>query len=209
MHPRAAAGGGQRHARGLGAAHPSRGPGANERQFFEVDARRRARISRRISHHPPKRWADALDSGRGRNRTRHRTASRCAWSARTSTSPSASAPRRRCAGSTKTLEQQVEERTRERDRLWRVSDDLIGVANFEGYWVSINPAATAILGWSEAELLAHADRVAVASGRRRERRSRIARSWCRAGRPCASRTAIATRTARIAGSPGPRPPRTD
>jgi len=53
-----------------------------------------------------------------------------------------------------TLEQQVAERTRERDRLWRVSDDLIGVANFEGYWVGVNPAATAILGWSERELLA-------------------------------------------------------
>jgi len=52
-----------------------------------------------------------------------------------------------------TLEQQVAERTRERDRLWRVSDDLIGVANFDGYWVGINPAATAILGWSEDELL--------------------------------------------------------
>ena len=52
-----------------------------------------------------------------------------------------------------TLEQQVAERTRERDRLWRVSEDLIGVANFEGHWVGINPAATAILGWSEAELL--------------------------------------------------------
>src|SRR3954451_676970 len=53
-----------------------------------------------------------------------------------------------------TLEQQVAERTRERDRLWRVSDDLIGVANARGYWDAINPAATAILGWSEAELLA-------------------------------------------------------
>jgi len=52
-----------------------------------------------------------------------------------------------------TLEQQVAERTRERDRLWRVSDDLIGVAKFDGYWAAINPAATAILGWSEAELL--------------------------------------------------------
>jgi PAS domain S-box-containing protein len=53
-----------------------------------------------------------------------------------------------------TLESQVAERTRERDRLWAVSDDLIGVANFEGYWVNINPAATAILGWSRGELLA-------------------------------------------------------
>jgi PAS domain S-box-containing protein len=53
-----------------------------------------------------------------------------------------------------TLEAQVAERTRERDRLWRVSDDLIGVANARGYWDAINPAATAILGWSEAELLA-------------------------------------------------------
>jgi len=52
------------------------------------------------------------------------------------------------------LEQEVEKRTRERDRLWNVSDDLIGVANFEGHWVSINPAATAILGWSQNELLA-------------------------------------------------------
>jgi PAS domain S-box-containing protein len=52
-----------------------------------------------------------------------------------------------------TLEQQVAERTRERDRLWRVSEDFIGVANFDGYWVGINPAATAILGWSQEELL--------------------------------------------------------
>ena len=53
-----------------------------------------------------------------------------------------------------TLEQEVAARTRERDRLWRVSDDLIGVANFSGRWVAINRAATAILGWSEQELLA-------------------------------------------------------
>src|SRR2546423_13095440 len=52
-----------------------------------------------------------------------------------------------------TLEQQVAERTRERDRLWRVSDDLIGVARFDGYWAAINPAAAAMLGWSEADLL--------------------------------------------------------
>src|ERR1043165_1712906 len=53
-----------------------------------------------------------------------------------------------------TLEQQVAERTRERDRLWRVSEDFIGVADFSDHWVNVNPAATAILGWSRDELLA-------------------------------------------------------
>src|SRR5581483_5485784 len=52
------------------------------------------------------------------------------------------------------LEQLVAQRTRERDRLWNVSDDLIGVADFAGHWANINPAASAILGWSHAEFLA-------------------------------------------------------
>ena len=52
-----------------------------------------------------------------------------------------------------TLEQQVAERTRERDRPWRVSEDFIGVADFSDHWVNVNPAATAILGWSRDELL--------------------------------------------------------
>jgi PAS domain S-box-containing protein len=52
-----------------------------------------------------------------------------------------------------TLEQQIAERTRERDRLWRVSEDFIGVADFSDHWVNVNPAATAILGWSRDELL--------------------------------------------------------
>ena len=52
-----------------------------------------------------------------------------------------------------TLEQQVAERTRERDRLWRVSEDFIAVADFSDHWVSVNPAASAILGWSKEELL--------------------------------------------------------
>jgi PAS domain S-box-containing protein len=52
-----------------------------------------------------------------------------------------------------TLEQQVAERTRERDRLWRVSEDFIGVADFADHWVNVNPAASAILGWGREELL--------------------------------------------------------
>jgi PAS domain S-box-containing protein len=48
-----------------------------------------------------------------------------------------------------TLEQEIERRTRERDRIWNVSEDLLGVSTFDGYFVSINPAWTKLLGWSE------------------------------------------------------------
>jgi PAS domain S-box-containing protein len=44
------------------------------------------------------------------------------------------------------------ERTRERDRIWSVSEDLLGVSTFEGYFISMNPAWTRVLGWSEAEV---------------------------------------------------------
>jgi PAS domain S-box-containing protein len=50
------------------------------------------------------------------------------------------------------LEAEIEQRTRERDRIWRVSEDLLGVSNFEGYFTSVNPAWTALLGWSEDEI---------------------------------------------------------
>ncbi len=52
-----------------------------------------------------------------------------------------------------TLEMRVEERTRERDRIWRVSQDLLGVADAGGVWVSINPAWTTLLGWDEHEII--------------------------------------------------------
>jgi PAS domain S-box-containing protein len=50
------------------------------------------------------------------------------------------------------LEALVAERTRERDRIWQVSEDLLGVSDFEGYFLSVNPAWTRLLGWSEAQL---------------------------------------------------------
>ena len=52
-----------------------------------------------------------------------------------------------------TLAQRVEEKTRERDRIWNVSQDLLLVANRNGIWRTVNPAWTRTLGWSEAELL--------------------------------------------------------
>ena len=52
-----------------------------------------------------------------------------------------------------TLAQRVEEKTRERDRIWNVSQDLLVVADRDGAWRTVNPAWTQTLGWSEAELL--------------------------------------------------------
>jgi PAS domain S-box-containing protein len=52
-----------------------------------------------------------------------------------------------------TLAQRVEEKTRERDRIWNVSQDLLVVSDRDGIWRTVNPAWTRTLGWSEAELL--------------------------------------------------------
>jgi PAS domain S-box-containing protein len=53
----------------------------------------------------------------------------------------------------RTLEERVAERTRERDRIWNVSQDALLVTDADGKWLSVNPAWTSVLGWSEAELL--------------------------------------------------------
>jgi PAS domain S-box-containing protein len=50
------------------------------------------------------------------------------------------------------LEQRVEERTQERDRIWQVSRDMLGVAGADGTWISVNPAWTKVLGWLPDEL---------------------------------------------------------
>jgi PAS domain S-box-containing protein len=50
------------------------------------------------------------------------------------------------------LEHEVGQRIIERDRIWELSEDLLGVSNFEGYFTSINPAWTRLLGWSEDEI---------------------------------------------------------
>jgi PAS domain S-box-containing protein len=50
------------------------------------------------------------------------------------------------------LEAEIAQRVRELDRIWQVSEDLLGVSNFEGYFTSVNPAWTALLGWSEDEI---------------------------------------------------------
>ena len=51
------------------------------------------------------------------------------------------------------LEERLEQRTAERDRIWQVSRDMLVVADRSGVWQSINPAWTRILGWTESELV--------------------------------------------------------
>jgi PAS domain S-box-containing protein len=50
------------------------------------------------------------------------------------------------------LEDEVAERTRERDRVWQLSEDLMAVTDFHGGIHSANPAWSHLLGWSESEL---------------------------------------------------------
>ena len=54
-----------------------------------------------------------------------------------------------------TLEGEVAERTRERDRMWETSLDLMLVIDFEGYFRRVNPAWTTLLAYEPEELIGH------------------------------------------------------
>ncbi|WP_323141841.1 hybrid sensor histidine kinase/response regulator [Massilia phyllosphaerae] len=51
------------------------------------------------------------------------------------------------------LEQAVAQRTAERDRMWRLSKDIMLVAGFDGVVQAVSPAFGALLGWSEADIV--------------------------------------------------------
>ncbi|MDN3625462.1 PAS domain S-box protein [Methylobacterium isbiliense] len=51
------------------------------------------------------------------------------------------------------LERAVGERTRERDRIWRTSQDAFVVTDPEGRYLGVSPAWERLLGWSTAEVL--------------------------------------------------------
>jgi len=51
------------------------------------------------------------------------------------------------------LEKRVESEARERARIWNVSQDMLVVSNLEGKLLSVNPAWTTTLGWSETDLV--------------------------------------------------------
>ena len=50
-------------------------------------------------------------------------------------------------------DQKVEERTRERDRAWRLSQDLLVVTDTDGTLTAVNGTWTDLLGWQEHELV--------------------------------------------------------
>lgn len=52
-----------------------------------------------------------------------------------------------------TLEERVRDRTRERDRVWTLSQDLFSVCGFDGVQQATNPAWQTVLGYTEAELI--------------------------------------------------------
>ena len=52
-----------------------------------------------------------------------------------------------------TLEQKVEEQTRDRNRLWETSNDLVASCADDGRLITINPAWESVLGWTRAELI--------------------------------------------------------
>lgn len=51
------------------------------------------------------------------------------------------------------LESRVEERTRERDRSWRMTQDIQVVIDRDGVFKAVNPAFTTILGWTSDDVL--------------------------------------------------------
>ncbi len=51
------------------------------------------------------------------------------------------------------LEQQLAERTADRDRMWQLSTDVMVVTDLGGHVLSANPAFTRVLGWTSCELL--------------------------------------------------------
>jgi PAS domain S-box-containing protein len=51
------------------------------------------------------------------------------------------------------LEQQVSQRTAERDRMWRLSKDVMLVARFDGRVEAVSPAFGSLLGWSDSDLV--------------------------------------------------------
>ncbi len=53
------------------------------------------------------------------------------------------------------LEKEVTRRTADRDRMWRLSTDVMLVADFHATIIAVNPAWTTLTGWEQSELVGH------------------------------------------------------
>ena len=51
------------------------------------------------------------------------------------------------------LARQVDARTEERDRMWRLASDIMLVASLDGHVVAVNPAFSTLLGWREEQVI--------------------------------------------------------
>jgi PAS domain S-box-containing protein len=74
------------------------------------------------------------------------------------------------------LEHRVEMEARERARIWNVSQDMLVVTDLEGKFLSLNPAWTTTLGWSEDELVGNTYEWLVHSDDRNSARVEIVRA---------------------------------
>src|SRR6266404_1117255 len=73
------------------------------------------------------------------------------------------------------LEQRVESEVRERARIWNVSQDMLVVTDLEGKFLSLNPAWTTALGWSETDLVGRSYEWLVHSDDRNKARAELVR----------------------------------
>jgi PAS domain S-box-containing protein len=74
-----------------------------------------------------------------------------------------------------TLERRVESESRERARIWNVSQDMLVVTDAAGKYLNVNPAWTATLGWSEADLVGNTSDWLLHPNDREKTRNQIAR----------------------------------
>jgi PAS domain-containing protein len=101
----------------------------------------------------------------------------------------------------RSLSSEVVRRTQERDQIWQVSEDLLGVATLDGYFLSVNPAWSELLGWSEDEIKRlHVSELRHPKIWRTPRPS--GHGWPQALRRCGWKIASAIKTACGAGFPG-------
>lgn len=73
------------------------------------------------------------------------------------------------------LERRVEAEAQERARIWNVSQDMLAVADFDGKFLSLNPAWASTLGWSETDLVGNTFEWLVHSDDRNKARAELAR----------------------------------